>query len=171
MSANTISISPARPQDAEGIAAVQHDTWLATYPNEKLGITLAAIKERLSRDQPVERIAKWRNIIGNLEEYVTVAKDGPNIIGFSCAKKGDTANHIAAIYILPQYHGTGVAQKLMDAAMNWLGDEQDIIVEVASYNDRAIRFYQKYDFAPTGETGNSGVIPTMLMRRNAPGRK
>src|SRR4051794_26237672 len=80
MSANTISISPANTQDAEGIVTVQHDTWLATYPNEELGITRAAIEERVSGYQSAERIAKWRSIIGDVEEYITVAKDNDNVI-------------------------------------------------------------------------------------------
>ena len=167
MSANTTAISQAQRNDAEGIAAVQYDTWLATYPNEELGITRAAIEERVSGFQSDERIAKWRSIIGDAEEHITVAKDNDTVIGFSGAQKGDTTSQISAVYVLPQYHGTGIAQRLMDATMTWLGDERDIDVEVASYNDRAIRFYRKYNFVSTGETGNSGVIPTIMMRRKA----
>jgi ribosomal protein S18 acetylase RimI-like enzyme len=162
-----INIAQAKPDDAESIATVQHDTWIATYPDENLGITLSYIEERVSNYQSPERLSVWRSIIANTEEYVTVAKDGQKIIGFSAAKKDSEANQIMGIYVLPEYHGSGVAQKSMDAAMKWLGADQNIMVEVASYNQRAINFYRNYGFAPSGETGKSGEIPTLFMRRSS----
>ena len=164
---NTISISPSQPEDAEGIAAVQYNTWLATYPNEDAGVSLSAIKERISSFQSAERVAKWRTIISAVEENLIVAKVGKEVIGFSGAREGKETNEITTLYVLPEYHGRGVAQSLMDAALTCLGDNRDVVVEVASYNLRAINFYQKYDFIRTGEIGQSGVIPTIRLRLKA----
>jgi len=163
MSTSQLTIRPASIADAEGIAIVQHDCWLDTYPNESLGISDAVIAEHVQNYQSPERLNKWRDIIAG-EEYVTVALDGQRVIGFSCAKKADDITHLAAIYVLQNYRGSGAAQKLMDAAMMWLGPDKDILVEVASYNDRAIRFYQKYGFSATGETGHHAILPSIFMR-------
>ncbi len=162
-----ITVSKARVDDAPSIATVQHDTWLTTYPNEELGITRAAIEERVRGFETSERIDKWRGFITDPTQHITVAKAGSKIVGFSAAKKSTPASLITALYVLPAYHGTGTAQKLMDASLAWLGDKQAISLEVASYNDRAVNFYRKYDFRPTGETGNSGDIPVIFMSRSA----
>ena len=33
---------------------------------------------------------------------------------------------------------------LMSRAMEWIGDGSDVVLEVVSYNQRAIRFYEKF---------------------------
>lgn len=69
-----------------------------------------------------------------------------------------------AIYVLPQSHGTDAGPRLMESALAWMGTGKDVIVEVASYNGRAIHFYEKYGFSKTGETGDSSGIPTVILR-------
>ncbi|HVQ43598.1 MAG TPA: GNAT family N-acetyltransferase [Candidatus Saccharimonadia bacterium] len=160
-----VGVAQAVPDDAAGIAAVQHEAWLATYPNEALGIPRAAIEERVKGFRSPERIAKWRDIIGNHEEYVVVAKDDHRVVGFGCGKRReDGVGEVTALYILSRYHGTGAAHRLMEAVMGWLEGVSEVRVEVASYNARAIAFYERYGFGLTGETSSSDVIPTVFMR-------
>ncbi|HEY8403704.1 MAG TPA: GNAT family N-acetyltransferase [Flavobacteriales bacterium] len=64
----------------------------------------------------------------------------------------ESVMEIERIYIKASYHGKGVAQQLMEFALQraiaqsvsriWLG--------VWEHNPRAIRFYEKYDFIPFG---------------------
>jgi ribosomal protein S18 acetylase RimI-like enzyme len=164
--AQEIVVKSALAEHAEEIAKVQRETWLAAYPSEAAGITHAMIEERVKTYESLERIARWREIIAS-GELVSVALIGGRVIGFSSGKRGDDVNHLAAIYVLPAYHGTGTAQKLMDAALAWLGNDKDIVIEVVAYNDRAIRFYEKYGFVATGESGDHDLMPTILMRRAA----
>ncbi len=42
---NDVKISAAVPDDSEGIINVLHKTWLATYPNQELGITVEDIED------------------------------------------------------------------------------------------------------------------------------
>jgi hypothetical protein len=74
-----LTVSRARAEDAEGILAVQHDVWLATYPSEELDISRAAIEGRVGNYQSPERIDKWRSIISDANEFVMVASDGPKV--------------------------------------------------------------------------------------------
>lgn len=167
-----IQIQEAKPEDAEGIAYVQRDTWLATYPNEKLGITKEDVEDRYFANMS-ERIAKWENKIRERTEdvYMLVAKEVDKIIGFCVAKKEDKENNLSAIYISPEYQGKGIGGKLAHIALEWFGNEKDISVFVADYNQNAIGFYEKLGFKDTGERieeeslrlKNGKLIPEMKM--------
>ena len=64
--------------------------------------------------------------------------------------------------------GTGLAQKLMTAADEWIaGSEVDL--EVASYNERAKAFYRKCGFEDANMVDElfKGKIPVMRMVREA----
>jgi ribosomal protein S18 acetylase RimI-like enzyme len=166
-----IEISEARPEDAEGIAYVQRDAWLVTYPNEKLGITREDIEDRYA-NMP-ERISKWESRIEEPMEgrYMLIAKEGEKVVGFCIAKKAEEENNLSAIYINPEYQGRGIGGKLARAALGWLGEAKDISVFVADYNEQAIGFYERLGFKDTGErieeeslrlkSGN--IIPEMKM--------
>ena len=52
------SIEVASPEDAEAIANIQKETWLATYPNEEYGITEDDIKSKEFTSE--KRILEWR---------------------------------------------------------------------------------------------------------------
>lgn len=144
MSNTTIRI--AVPEDAPGIAHVQHIGWLTAYPNEELGITT---KDILVRDMESERrINRHRELILARDESTQswVAVDNENIIGWCVVSKKDERNEVNALYVLPEYHGKGVAHSLLATALQWLDHGKATWLEVVSYNSRAIRFYQKFGF-------------------------
>ncbi|MEO8581762.1 MAG: GNAT family N-acetyltransferase [Patescibacteria group bacterium] len=156
-----ISIQLASSEDAQPIRLVQHDTWIKTYPNEQLGITLQAIQKRVSKNFSPESIKKMEETIADVDKRTWVAKDDLKVIGYCTVAKNKDINHLEAIYIFPEYHGINVGNMLLEPALKWLGNEKDIIVEVASYNHRAIRFYEKNNFKKNGVTGESKGIPTV----------
>jgi GNAT superfamily N-acetyltransferase len=53
------------------------------------------------------------------------------------------------IYLLSQYHGTGIGQKLFDAAV---GADEELYLWVAEDNPRAHRFYTRNGFTLDGAT-------------------
>ena len=67
--------------------------------------------------------------------------------------EANTPGEIQRLYVASEWHGQGIAQQLMEAALGlmqargcdaaWLG--------VWEHNPRAIAFYQKYDFAEVGD--------------------
>lgn len=150
---NSISILDAVPKDAEAIREVSRLGWLATYPNDEHGITREDIDERFAFKTEKDRQKliedRKQKIADPLWRY-WVAKDGEEVIGFSIARRGEKSNIVEAIYLLPDYQGKGLGEQLTQTALVWLGKEKDIEVNVAKYNDRAIKFYEKFGFRKTG---------------------
>ena len=56
---------------------------------------------------------------------------------------------INSIYIEPPFQGKGIGSMLMKKALDWLGDDKDIYLEVLSYNQNAINFYKSFGFEQT----------------------
>ncbi len=161
---NPILIEVATPEDAAAIRHIQNVVWIDTYPNEELGITVEAIKERIAKYITPEFITSLQESMKDPSQRTWLAKDA-KIIGYCTAKKKENLNQVEAIYLLPEYHGKEVGKRLIEAALEWLGNDKDILIEVASYNGRAIRFYEKYGFKKNGVIGNSGEIPTIQLVR------
>ena len=145
-------------QTSEDVLEVTHllrDTWLETYPNEEQGITREDILSRYDENNPrhqqriAERMEKLKGGQADPEIHSWVAKDGEKIVGFCSAYKRDHAR-IQAIYVLPEYQGKGVGAKLMQTALEWIGEGKDVYIDVASYNQKAISFYEKFGFKKTG---------------------
>lgn len=64
------------------------------------------------------------------------------------------------------YQGKGVAQKLTEMAIDWVGRNATIKLGVIHFNQRAIRFYKKFGFRDSGKISGSHKIPRILMLRN-----
>jgi len=143
-----VQIVDAIADDVYTIRDVQKRTWLETYPNEELGITREDIEARFANESK-EKIENRKKIYSDPDVHIWVAKDDGEIIGFCIARKEEKNNRIGAIYLLPSYQGQGVGGRLIEAALNWLGVDKDIYVNVASYNDNATRFYERYGFVKT----------------------
>lgn len=163
---DNIKITIAKPEDAISIRQVQHDTWIETYPNATLGITVEAIKERVSKYILPEKIESLKESLSSSSQSTWIATLDTQVIGFCTALKEEKANRVVAIYVLPQYHGKGMGKSLIQPALKWLGTKKPIEVEVASYNEQAIQFYSKYGFKKNGKVGNSSGIPTIFLTKD-----
>jgi len=169
-SVNKIIITEPVLGDERAIAFIQKQTWLETYPNQEHNITKADVLLKDFDSQ--EKLEKWQKVIkenGSGDFYFCIAKDGDKIIGYCQTAKGQDYNELKMLYILPEYQRRGVGKKLSDKAINWLGQEKEIILEVASYNQKAINFYEKYGFVKIGagksvEFPNGKKIPTIRLK-------
>ncbi len=143
-------IEKARPEDAEGILEVFYRTWLATYPNEEAGITIHDIEERW-KDR-AERIEKRRSEIraADPSQQIFVAHADEIVVGVCRVSKEEKSGHLDAIYVLPEYQGQGIGVELWKSAKEFLGEERDVFVGVATYNKNAVRFYSGLGFVDTG---------------------
>ncbi|KXK27048.1 MAG: putative acetyltransferase [candidate division WS6 bacterium OLB20] len=168
-----IVIRHASPEDAAQIFDVRTTTWLSTYPNQRLGITIDLIRERF-RDRKVG-IAKQRSYLENQDHTHTwVATDDGVVVGFIVASIADGKQQILAAYVLPEYQGGGIGSRLMETALEWIGPGT-VEVHVAAYNQQAIDYYAKFRFELIGELEEDlielpggKVIPEVLMRREQP---
>ena len=154
-----IIIRDAIGEDVYPIREIQKQGWLETYPNQQFGITKQDILEHFSEgDQAYkEKMERRRQTINTDEnQHVWVAEEEKKVIGFCIAQKGKE-NRINAIYIRSAFHGKGVAKQLMNTALQWIGSNQEIHIGVATYNSRAIAFYEKFGFHKTNIIPHSDV--------------
>jgi len=166
------AITPAQPDDVEAIERMRYQSWLDTYPNEELGFTEEMVKERFASRLTPEGLAKTRqryeDNLDNQDVLQLVAKDNSGqVVGAIIATNGARGREIGALYTDKSVHGTGVGGALMSQALNWLGDDEDVLLNVASYNERAIHFYEKFGFAKVGEPFVDEQFPNMPEQKMA----
>jgi len=167
----TIYIRNSIPDDIYGIRLVQKKAWLATYPNEKEGISVSDIEDVFRNDDTPEG---KKNIEERKKRYekegvqTWVAQDDEKIIGFCIAEKEEEKNRIQAIYVLPEYQRNGIGKQLMEKALVWCRNDRDIFVHVVRYNTKAIVFYKKIGFTETGKVGTFDSVATLSCGKTLP---
>jgi len=168
-----IEITQAKPEDAPGAQQVFYQTWLSTYPNEEFGVTVEDVKDRFQDRITENGVAKMAKKIAEprLNTLFLVAKDGEKIIGVCRALKNEEKNQLTAIYVLPDYQGKGVGQTLWQEVKKFFNPNKKITVEVVTYNQKAISFYQKLGFVDSSrrfvdehfKMKSGAVLPEMEM--------
>jgi ribosomal protein S18 acetylase RimI-like enzyme len=77
------------------------------------------------------------------------------VVGFvGYGDRGEEApgvGEIFALYVLSEYYGMGLGRMLLEAGLKKLENYPRIVLWVLKDNARAIRFYEKCGFRPTGE--------------------
>lgn len=66
-------------------------------------------------------------------------------------KNEENINTTESLYVLPAFQSQGVGGSLIEKAFTWLGAGKDIHVDVVTYNEQAINFYQKHGFVKRGK--------------------
>lgn len=136
-----------------GILNVLHKAWLDTYPNAEIGVTVDDVEDSYKDSFKEESIRKMEaglaNIPKNQRRLVAVC-DGV-IVGVTTMVRNEENNQLRTIYILPEFQGKGIGRRLYAEAAGFCDLSKDTIVQVATYNDRAIDFYKKLGFIDTGK--------------------
>jgi ribosomal protein S18 acetylase RimI-like enzyme len=152
----SVKIERAIPDDAEVICDIRDRAWLKAYPNAELGITAEDIRiNAQGRDGEFvpRRVAYLKEQFAKDDGIgltTFVAKVDNKVIGY-VDPRIDEQNHrrIDAIYVAPEAQGMGVGGKLMRQVLDLYGRDQDIFLEVVSYNQNAIDFYKRFGFEQT----------------------
>ncbi|MBI4032629.1 GNAT family N-acetyltransferase [Candidatus Berkelbacteria bacterium] len=166
-----IIVEVARPEDAEEMVHVHNQSWLETYPNEEHGISEEDIRHRLAAkaEGKVERYRKMIETQRDSDHAAFVARQNGTTVGIALPYvEGDGRRRLGALYVLKRAHGTGAGSQLLGRALQWHGNN-DVYLQVTSYNERAKRFYEKHGFEFTGKEGFEEVgdvkMPVMEMVR------
>jgi GNAT superfamily N-acetyltransferase len=151
---SSVTIERALPEDAEAVSELLRQTWLATYPNAKAGITEEDIRLRTegeNGERIPQNVENWRKRIESDDGSVAVfvARTDGKVLGMAALGIIDGKRKIGAMYVLPEAQGKGVGSILMQNALEWHGDKEDIYLLVASYNQNAIDFYKRFGFEQT----------------------
>jgi len=166
-------IQPATLDDLEGYRTVQAQGWLDTYPNEAAGVSLEWVKSRAEGWLTPEALESSRERVTPIlddpvHQPLYVAKLDDRIIGMVHATNlEETGQHLDALYVDKNYHGQGIAQQLVDQVFTHFDLSQPVILGVVSYNQRAIRFYEKngFEVIPGSEHLFRDVMPSINMIR------
>jgi L-amino acid N-acyltransferase YncA len=144
-----MDIRLASAADCEGIAIVHVRTWQAAYR----GVVPDAFLDSISLEV---RTQAWRAALERGHPEIWVACREAQVIGwvsFGPARDSDAASttgELEAIYVCPQYWGTGLGRALWLTARDRLINRgfNSITLWVLAENSRAIRFYEAAGFLP-----------------------
>lgn len=157
--------------DAAEIARIHRESSVETYVNDRLGITRGDMLKYVG-DADEARL-RWENHLRAKDPtaHTTILKIGDRTVGFCRVRRGSNIGHVEMLYLDPAYSGKGIGGEIFQESLQWLGDDQPIELEVASYNDRAIRFYERFGFRRQGyarptQVSGGGRIPLAVMVRD-----
>jgi GNAT superfamily N-acetyltransferase len=88
-------------------------------------------------------------------ESMFVAEDGKRFAGLAgCYTDGDGVPQVISVWVEPQQRGSGLADALFDAVEGWARDAglSRLTLWVNVANPRAIGFYERRDYRPTGRS-------------------
>ena len=159
--------------DVPEMRAVQARSWLATYPSPQNGVDPAWVREVVEPWSSAESVAQWVDIVrqadADPDQFSRVAEVHGRLVGLLHAlRDADRRIELKSIYVDPDWFGVGVGTALMAAFDEWAGTAE-VWLDVASYNERAIRFYEHDGFTivPDSLKLELGVIPVVDMIRPA----
>lgn len=148
----TITYRPADVSDAEAIDTVFRHSFKNTFGHLYRPEDLEAFLGKFTLDNWQAELADERFRIRIAEadgQPVGYVKMGPPELPVTRERP---AIEIRQFYLLQEWHGVGVAQALMDWAMDEARGRgaEDIYLTVFTDNHRARRFYQRYGFEEIG---------------------
>jgi ribosomal protein S18 acetylase RimI-like enzyme len=150
-----IKLEPARTEHAEHISVIGRQSFSDAFAH--LFLNKEELRDYLDHTYDPARlkgsIAKPNNAV-----FMAFYEDRP--AGFVKMKKNSRHRVISAerqselqkIYVLKEFHGTGVAQALMSEVVDVSGRIATgcLWLDVHIANDKAIRFYEKNGFSKAG---------------------
>ena len=122
------------PEEIEGKSFVHWQTWREAYDD----LLPAEFQETMT-------LERCRLFSQKYPENTLIAMDGVKVVGFisygNFRDETIQAGEIIALYVLKDYYGKGIAQKLVKAVLTALDSFSEIFLWVLKDNKRAIAFY------------------------------
>lgn len=151
-----LAIRRCKPDDAEALSVLAsrtfYDAFIHSCSEEDMHYFLSLHYDADALRQELESgsLQSWLALEGGQAVgYISMAQRQP-----SFPHGREKAMELVRLYVLRQYHGKGIAHRLMqhylaeakkaNCCFLWLG--------VWEHNERAKSFYRKWGFAPTGYT-------------------
>ncbi len=162
------TIKQPQVSDALELAKMHNQSWIETYPNEEFGISKKYIEDRVSGRLSAEgierRVAAIESSSSNGTYFLRTAHDeSGRIVGFIDGNLKDDGYWLDGLYTLESTYGTGLGKLLWEAYLPWTKNN-DITLTVATYNQRAIKFYEKLGFNKIiGSEGTFGDTPIPII--------
>ncbi len=168
-------IRKIEPEDILALHNVYFLSWLDTYPNKEFNITVEDIVYKYQKRLVPEKIAESKQKILQIKhnELKLLLEYQKEVVALCNVVKNKNYNQLQAIYVLPKHQRLGIGSLIWLEAEKFLDPNKKTIVHVASYNNKAIRFYEKLGFKSTGKIfkderfkmRNGAIIPELEMTR------
>ncbi|MEV6522254.1 GNAT family N-acetyltransferase [Longispora sp. NPDC051575] len=141
------TVRAATPQDGPAIAAVQLDTWRATY-----GAWIPDVVAGLDPDRTADN---WARAAVRPGQRVAVAADATGVLGYAWsgpAEEDPALGELHALYVRPAAQGCGAGRLLVADALVWLAAAgyPSCVVWALERHTPALRFYERLGFVPDG---------------------
>lgn len=148
---DNIKIGRAAPSDAQGIQSITKEASKGMY--KLCGWSEQEIGNHFPPEKTEKTVGGLEKSIANFTDnnILFVAKGDDRVVGCCFAEKHEDKNTIEALYVLPEFQGTGLAKELFDKSYDLLDKNKDTYLDVFSLNSRGIGFYKKQGFSPTGK--------------------
>lgn len=152
---NQVTVRPASPGDAAGLAATHVRSWQSAYRG-------LVPQDYLDELDPADRAESWQQRLQDVDWSrggIVVVNGGADIFGFvqfgpTRDADGDPAvvGEVAAIYLLPEVWGQGLGRRLIARALEDLtaAGYVQATLWVLDSNARARRFYASGGWAEDG---------------------
>lgn len=166
------TIRPMTIADASAVREVMAHSWLASYPSPENGVSREWVESRIEKWSTPEWTERWNDMIkiGISDEcqFYRVGIQGERVVGLImlAATLDDSTVELKAIHTEPETFGTGLGTLLFESTDDWIAN-RPVVLEVGSYNARAIRFYEKHGFRIVKGTESlyADTIPIVQMRK------
>lgn len=138
---STREIRPAQEGDADAIL-------------ECLAVAFAPYKERYTPAAFADTVLD-RSILGARMQkmHILVAVSDGQIVGtVAGSTDGSGEGHLRGMAVLPKFHGTGIASRLLLAIEEWLQAQgcTKVSLDTTLPLQAAIKFYEKYGYSRSG---------------------
>ena len=119
---------------------------------------LAAVRDAVIPEQHTD-LRQLEELLVTSEDLVYVAQARDLVVGFSILQRqahpavpARNPIQLWQLFVLPSFHGTGIAAKLMDAVLGYArSKEHDVVwLGVSEHNLRGMAFYRKHGFTAIG---------------------
>ncbi|SNR64963.1 GNAT family N-acetyltransferase [Halorubrum vacuolatum] len=146
-------------EDTAGIIRVQGLAWREAYAD----LLPTEIIQQQTVDPSEEEIRQWHDWLRENRDGILVAVDDEEAVrGFADFRWGDAETKefvgdeeagLKAIYVHPDYWGSGIGTALLERGMESLPDDVDAVrLEMLSGNEVGHQFYQARGFERTDTT-------------------
>ena len=158
---DNLAVRVGKPADFVGLDELAAETILSAFDHPDLTTVQRAENRRVVAIAQQSCLAAVKD--ANCEVFE--ATSAGRLAGFVIvAAETEPCPEIDWFIVFSEFQGRGIAQGLMEAALEWVG-ANSVQLGVIHYNARAIAFYEKQGFEDTGQLIEGHEIPRKLMVR------
>jgi putative acetyltransferase len=137
---------------------------------ECLGLAFAPFRENYTQEGFSDTVLTPETISRRLQDmavFVAVEADGRIIGTISCKVVGGVEGHLRGMAVRPEWQGSRVATELLARAEQETRNAgcSTLTLDTTEPLKRAVRFYEKHGFQPTGHVGDFFGMPLLEYRK------